>query len=93
MCMNIVFQVELKRSQEELSKREEDLEVSERVLAEKEEELNMYRQELQATEAQNRVLKCSMDLLKEDSLLTRYLRLFCTVCKNRNMERCLTQDI
>ena len=66
-----IIQVELQRSSKELSQREEDLEDTERVLAEKEAELETYRHELDATEAQNRILKRSMEFLKEDSMMTR----------------------
>ncbi|XP_013420317.1 outer dense fiber protein 2 [Lingula anatina] len=59
-------EVELQKTLRDMEKKDDLLETSRRVMADQETELRGYKRELNASETENRILKKSMDRLKEE---------------------------
>ena len=67
-------QVSLQRSLRDLDKKDALLRSSQRALEEQEAEIMDYQRELEATETENRLLRHSMDRVKDDAELTRCVK-------------------
>ena len=63
--------MELQKTLRDSQRKEEELNASRQVLEEQEQEILEYRDELSQTERENRLLRKSMDMLKDEAEATR----------------------
>ena len=64
--------MELQKTLRDSQRKDEELNASRQVMEEQEQELLDYKDELSQTERENRLLRKSMDMLKDEAEATRY---------------------